>query len=133
MEGKYYVWDYEDVERIVTEKFDLYSKYYQITKEGNWEGRIILNRKMDLQQFAQIHQEDEQKLAAIFDGNNNRLLEFRSNRIPPGLDNKIILGWNMLMNIGFCKAFKATLDQSFLEIAKENMTFMLHHFHKKEG
>ena len=38
VEGKYYVYDYEEIKNIK----DI-EKYFDIRPEGNWEGKIILN------------------------------------------------------------------------------------------
>jgi uncharacterized protein YyaL (SSP411 family) len=52
----------------------------------------------------------------------------RSKRIRPQLDDKIILGWNALMNIACSKAFGATGNEIYRQLAIENMQFLLTNF-----
>jgi uncharacterized protein len=53
-----------------------------------------------------------------------RLLEYRAGRVRPALDDKILLGWNALMNIAFSKAFAALGKEEYRERAKRNMQFL---------
>jgi len=53
------------------------------------------------------------------------LFEKRSERVRPQTDDKILLGWNALMNTALCKAFAATGNESFKKLAINNMQFLL--------
>ena len=53
------------------------------------------------------------------------LLAERNKRVRPGLDDKIILSWNALMNAACSKAFAATGMIRFKERAEKNMQFLL--------
>ena len=44
---------------------------------------------------------------------------------PALLDDKIILGWNALMNIALSKAFAATGNKTYRQLAIDNMQFLL--------
>ena len=55
----------------------------------------------------------------------NILFEKRSERVRPQTDDKILLGWNALMNTALCKAFAATGNESFKKLAIDNMQFLL--------
>jgi uncharacterized protein YyaL (SSP411 family) len=54
-----------------------------------------------------------------------RLFRARAKRIRPGLDDKILLGWNALMNQAFSKAAAVLGDDHYKEVALANMDFML--------
>jgi uncharacterized protein YyaL (SSP411 family) len=56
------------------------------------------------------------------------LLKERAKRIRPGLDDKIILSWNALMNIACSKAFATTGNEKFRRLAITNMQFLLDKF-----
>jgi uncharacterized protein YyaL (SSP411 family) len=58
------------------------------------------------------------------------LLEKRGDRIRPQTDDKILLGWNALMNTALSKAFAATGNESFKQLAIDNMQFLLSKFSK---
>ena len=44
------------------------------------------------------------------------------------MDDKIILGWNALMNTACSKAFAATGNEAYRKLAIENMEFLLANF-----
>jgi uncharacterized protein YyaL (SSP411 family) len=57
-----------------------------------------------------------------------KLVEKRNKRIRPALDDKIILGWNTLMNTACSKAFAATGYEPYRQLAIGNMRFLLENF-----
>ena len=68
------------------------------------------------------------KVKKILQNSREILLAERSKRISPQLDDKIILGWNALMNTACSKAFGATGDQKYRQLAIDNMQFLLANF-----
>ena len=45
VEGKYYIWKYQEIKNILKEKFELFNKKYEISEAGNFEGNNILVEK----------------------------------------------------------------------------------------
>jgi hypothetical protein len=124
-EGKFYVWQKEEIQEILQDQADLIMEYYSIKDEGNWEHRNnILFRSIPDDKFLAKHnipaEQWTNKLRAIKD----KLLLYRDKRIRPGLDDKIITSWNAMMVIGLTDAFKATGNRSFLKAATKNMQFL---------
>jgi uncharacterized protein YyaL (SSP411 family) len=124
IEGKYYVWDAREIAALLGEDAGLFMDYYGVTEQGNWEGTNILTRPVDHPPSA----DEAMRLEAA----RLLLLEYRGRRIPPGLDDKILLGWNALMNIAFSKAFAALGDDVYRDRAIANMGFLQQRF-KGEG
>jgi uncharacterized protein len=58
-----------------------------------------------------------------------KLMERRSLRVRPLLDDKILLGWNAMMNQAFSRAYAVTGEQRYLDVARRNMDFLLSAFH----
>jgi uncharacterized protein len=116
IEGKFYVWDLRDIEAVLGEDAGIFMKYYGVTEQGNWEGTNILTRPG----ADSLPPDEAQRLNAA----RHQLLEYRSRRIRPGLDDKILLGWNALMNIAFSKAFAALGKEAYRDRALENMRFL---------
>ena len=56
------------------------------------------------------------------------MLKKRNERVRPQTDDKIILGWNALMNTALSKAFAATGNETFRQLAIDNMQFVLNKF-----
>ena len=46
-EGKYYVWDQEEIDSILGPDAAEFSAAYDVTSPGNWEGHTILRRRVD--------------------------------------------------------------------------------------
>jgi len=125
VEGKYYVWDKKEIDTVLGEDADTFNRYYGVTAAGNWEGKNILTRPSD----APVPAEQHEKLESA----RLRLLEHRAGRVPPGLDNKILLGWNALMNIALSKAFAALGDDRYRDMAVDNMRFLRDHLRGDNG
>jgi uncharacterized protein YyaL (SSP411 family) len=127
-EGRFYVWSYDEVKRLLGENAETFCKFYDITPGGNWEHKNILRVNKPVKEFSQIHSLNLEKLNEILSDGKAILLNERNKRISPGLDDKIILGWNALMNAAYSKAYAATGIDDYKEIAETNMNFLLDSF-----
>ncbi|MGB3089251.1 MAG: thioredoxin domain-containing protein [Chitinophagaceae bacterium] len=132
VEGKFYVWDYEEVKSLLGSNAGIFCEYYNITEEGNWEHSNILRVKMAERDFAVKKKLTIDELKKILLIGKEKLLQKRNERIHPLLDDKIILGWNALMNIACSKAFAATGNEKYRTLAIENMQFVFNNFKGKE-
>ncbi len=43
-EGKFYVWSEAEIDHVLGERASLFKRFYDVTPEGNWEEKTILNR-----------------------------------------------------------------------------------------
>lgn len=125
VEGKFYVWEYEEVKGLLGDDAGLFCEYYDVTAKGNWEGVNILRVREWPEEFARRRDVDEATLRAVLGRGRKKLMEARSGRVRPGLDDKILLGWNALMNTAAAKAYAATGDESYRQLAVTNMNFLL--------
>ncbi len=131
-EGKFYVWSYEEVQGILGDDADLFCEFYDISRAGNWEHKNIPRILKPLKTFASEKKIDENVLANKLAIGRQKLLDARSKRIRPLLDDKILLSWNALMNIACSKAYAALQDKEWLDLALRNMKFLLKNFRKGE-
>lgn len=124
VEGKYYVWSKAEVDTILGDDSALFCSIYDITGHGNWEGTNIAWLKRPLHEQIQALNVDEiiakQKLKTCLE----KLLAERQKRVKPGLDDKILAGWNALLIIACCKAYAAFEEKEYLEMAENCMAFM---------
>jgi len=132
-EGKYYVWNKAEVEDLLGETAGLFCDYFDITEKGNWEGKNIPRVKKALETFAKEKSVDVNEAGKIIDKGKELLLAARSKRIRPLLDDKIILGWNALMNTALSKACAATGRADYKELAVANMNFLLEKFEDRSS
>ena len=81
VEGKYYIWKFEELKNFLKDNFEIFKKKYQITQEGNFEGSNILVENMESKLS-----EDEIKICTEAE---KSLLEERKKRIKPFFDDKV--------------------------------------------
>ena len=81
VEGKYYIWKFDELENILKDKLSLFQEKYTISKEGNFEGYNILVEKKDIA-FSEVDLIKTKEIEHI-------LLTERKKRIKPFFDSKI--------------------------------------------
>lgn len=133
VEGKYYVWTKAEIENLLGDKAAIFCDYYDVTEEGNWEEVNILQVKAGLDEVAALHKKTETEIKKILEDCKGILLEHRYTRIAPATDDKVILGWNALMNTACSKAFMATGNEVYKTLAINNMEFLLANFNTDNG
>ena len=110
VEGKFYTWSYDEIKTVVDPAiFDAFVAYYQITPSGNWEHTNILWTQDAIEKEWEPTWQNELK----------KLFDARAVRIRPALDHKVILGWNALCVVGFCKMYAATGNDQYKAAAIE--------------
>ncbi|RVU00746.1 thioredoxin domain-containing protein [Mucilaginibacter limnophilus] len=127
VEGKFYTFTKTDIELILDDDADLFSIYYNITDEGNWEEEetnVLFRKRDDAELAAQLGLSAEELLAKV-EASRQKVFEARSSRVRPGLDNKILASWNGLMLKGLCDAYRAFGDADYLEYALSNANFIV--------
>lgn len=132
-EGKFYVWTYDEVKELLQDDADVFCEFFDIKPAGNWEGKNILWRKRTEEAFTKEKNISIEELKKIIEKGKKILLEKRSERIRPQTDDKILLGWNALMNTALSKAFAATGNEKYKQLAIDNMKFLLHNFSNKNS
>lgn len=127
-EGKYYVWTKAEIDQTLGDDAALFCAFYDVTETGNWEHKNILWRRQPLETFARDQQADPAELKTRLDACRQKLLSIRSKRIPPGLDDKVLLGWNALMCSACAGAYTALGNPEYRDMAIKNMAFLLDKF-----
>jgi len=133
VEGKFFVWNKSEIEKVLGEDAELFCAFYDVTEQGNWEHKNILNRPTPVQTYAEQNGLDfvqtKEKLSAL----REKLFQHREKRIKPGLDDKILLDWNALMSSAFAKAYEATQNETYRQIVIDNLAFIIKKFPQAEG
>ena len=124
-EGKYYTWDQAELRALLGEQAAFFESAYGITAEGNWEGRIVLQRQLeDARLAAQFGLRRSQVQARLADC-HARLLAGRTSRVRPATDDKVLSAWNGLMLAVFAEAGAAFGDPRLIARAARNADFLL--------
>ena len=124
VEGKFYVWKKSEIKKILGNDADIFCLYYDVTDGGNWEGNNILCNNLNISTVAFNFGKSEQEIHDILNSCAEKLLKVRSTRVPPGLDDKILVSWNSLMITAFAKGYRITNDPKYLNAAKDCVSFI---------
>ena len=79
VEGKYYVWSYEELKKLLENDLKLFEKKYEISSAGNFEGKNILVESKN-----ELNEGEQTKIAQI----EEKLIQERSKRVRPFFDDK---------------------------------------------
>ncbi len=132
-EGKYYVWDRREVEKILTKKeAAIFCEFYDITYSGNYEGKNILHIVEKKAVLAKKYNISEKQVYDILGKSKVKLFIEREKRVKPALDDKIITSWNALMLSAFAKAFQITRKVEYKKVILNNIQFIQKQL-QKEG
>jgi hypothetical protein len=125
-EGKFYCWKESEFRAVLGADADLMIDYYNLTPNGNWEHQknIPFRIQSDID-FAKKHSIELDELQDIVKIAKLKLLEARAEKVRPGLDDKILSGWNGLMLKGLVDAYATFRNQDFLSMALKNGDFLL--------
>ncbi|MBC7932059.1 MAG: thioredoxin domain-containing protein, partial [Rubrivivax sp.] len=125
VEGKFFVWDKEEIEKLLgADAARLFNAYYDVTEGGNFEDSNILNVRRTSKVVAEEFGVSEEKLAERVTRGRQTLFDVREKRIKPGRDEKVIAAWNGLMLESFAEAAAALERKDYREIAESNARFI---------
>ena len=116
-EGLFYVWSKDEIEALLGSDAGLFSDYYDVSKAGNWEGHVILNR---LTAMKLGDDETEATLARC----RAVLFEARAPRIRPAKDDKVLADWNGLMAGALAMAGQALGRPDWIKAGAEAYEFV---------
>lgn len=127
VEGKYYLWNKEEVIDILgEEKGDLFCRLYDITTEGNFQGQNITNLiNKDIRE-GEINQETINNL-------REKLFIYRNSRIHPHKDDKVLTSWNGLMIGAMAFGGKILNNSRYIELAERAVEFIVNNLIDEQG
>ena len=116
-EGKFYVWDREQVRSLLTpEEFREAAMHYGLEQAPNFENRYWHLR------IAAPARNDE-----LLQSARSKLLAAREGRIRPGRDEKVLVSWNALAIRGMAHAGTVFGRPEWIESARRAMGFIRNH------
>jgi uncharacterized protein YyaL (SSP411 family) len=134
VEGKYYVWSLDEVERVLgSDRAGTFARVYDVTRQGNWEGHNILNLPRSIPDAAKALGRDVDDLRRELADCRARLLEARGQRVPPGKDTKVLVSWNGLMLAALAEGGRVLKEERHLDAARRAAGFLLDHLRQPDG
>ncbi len=128
LEGKFYVWDFDEIKSILKEDFEEFIEYFNIKENGNFSsyekehtGKNILHLKKDITQNEKIQ---------------NCLIKLnkeRNKRNRPFKDTKCLTDWNGLIIAAFGKLSQVNGCEKYLDYAERCTKFILNNMFDNNG
>lgn len=123
-EGKFYVFTYDEIKELLQEDGELFCRIFGVTKEGNFEGKNILNL---------INSTIDENQREFIENCRQKLYTYREGRIHPFKDDKILTGWNGLMIAALAIGGKILKDENYIRAAEKAADFILNNLVRQDG
>ena len=121
VEGKFYVWSIDELRRALGADADVAIAWFGASERGNFEGANILESR-----GPEPEPEVRSRIRAA-------LLQARSARVRPGLDDKRLVAWNALMISALAEAGAVLERDDYLGSARRAAAFILDDMHDDRG
>ncbi|NJN52991.1 MAG: thioredoxin domain-containing protein [Gammaproteobacteria bacterium] len=125
IEGSFYAWRREEVKRLLTEdEYLVVETLYGLDKPSNFESKWILHRYDAWHAVVHRLSLERDVADARLASARAKLFAARSERVPPGKDDKIITSWNGLAIRGLVKVGLVLKEPRFIEAASRALDFI---------
>jgi hypothetical protein len=115
-EGLFYVWREDDVDAALGDASATFKAAYDVTPDGNWEGRTVLRR---------ITPRGSPEAEAELADARAKLFALREARPKPGRDDKVLADWNGLTIAALARASAVFDEPAWLRIARAAFNFIM--------
>jgi uncharacterized protein YyaL (SSP411 family) len=124
-EGRYYLFNLEEINIVAGQDLDIILDYYQIELDNPIENSFYhLRKTKDLNTFLKTHSITVEQLDDKQKTWENKYSLLKENRQSPSIDKKIITSWNAQIILGLLSSFEAFGDEQFLIQAKKTFSFL---------
>lgn len=132
-EGKFFVWTVDEVQEILGEEDGaLFCAFYDVTENGNFEGKNILHVSRSLEEVAKEGGVTAESLQEVLERGRRELFEARERRIKPDRDEKVLTAWSGLMLASFAEAAAILERNDYRDAAEKNAQFVLENLKRDE-
>jgi len=133
IEGKFYVWQSDEIESALGEDATAFMRYYGVTSQGNWEGTNILNVAGDVAEVANELGLGRDEAIVRLNQGRQTLYALRAKRTWPGLDDKVLTAWNGLMVKALAEAGRDLARDDYLQSAAATAEFIYDNLRREDG
>ncbi len=124
-EGLFYVWTPDQLARVLgDEEAALFGRAYDVTEDGNFEGRNILHLPRDLADVAEEAGMDLDELLRRLTSAREALLRKRAEREAPFRDEKVLTAWNGLTVRALAEAGATLGRDDLVDVASATADFL---------
>jgi uncharacterized protein len=128
VEGKFYLWSPDEIRDVCGADADEVMRYFGVTNAGNFVDPHT-NFSGSILHVAQRNE----PMPEVVQRRLANLLERRETRVRPGLDDKVLLGWNALFLAALTEAAVALDRDDWMVAARTNATLLLRELRNADG
>ncbi len=133
-EGTFYLWTPQQIEEVLGhEHGTIFSHCYEVSEQGNFEGKNIVRLEMDVNQWAAWFGIEPERLGEVLALGRQMLFAARDKRTRPHRDDKILTSWNGLMIAALARAAMVLDKKEYLAAAAASADFILENLRRKDG
>ncbi|MEQ8524523.1 thioredoxin domain-containing protein [Gracilimonas sp.] len=129
-EGKFYIWEKNEIESVLSDDSQKFIDHFNITEEGNFEDEAT--KELTGKNIPHLTSALKPDQSSWFKEVRTSLFKKREERVRPLLDDKILTDWNGLMIAALAKAGFAFDDDHLTELAEKAAQFIEDHLVEKE-
>jgi uncharacterized protein YyaL (SSP411 family) len=140
VEGRFFVWTTDQIREAVRAASDLtdgdadmFIQAFGVSENGNFEGANILFVAHTASEIAAESGLPVIEIETRLERVRQALFAVRERRVRPGLDDKVLAGWNGLMLAAFAEAARVLGRDDYLSIADRNAQFTVSELRTSEG
>lgn len=131
-EGLYYTWTPSEVQEVLPgEEGELFCAFYDITSQGNFEGRNVIHVDLPTDDFAAALQMRSDEVEKVLEKGRKALLRRRQTRPRPLRDEKILVSWNGLAIDALAWAGETFQEPRYTQAAVKTAEFIKTHLWKE--
>jgi uncharacterized protein YyaL (SSP411 family) len=140
-EGAYYIWSQSEIESVAGQPAAKWFAYaYGVEEGGNvhndpheeFTGENILYQAHTIEDTARHFERPFEEVQAAVLQVERKLLEARSQRVPPHLDDKILTAWNGLMISAFARGGAILNEPRYADSARRAARFVIERMYNPE-
>lgn len=133
-EGAFYSWKKTELQEIISDDFELFSKVFNINEFGFWENEnYVLIQNNSLEEIANENMITTELLKSKKSNWEKKLYDYREQRKKPLLDDKCLTSWNAIILKGFAEAYKTFGEENYKCIAINNGEFIAKNCWSEDG
>ncbi len=134
--GAFYLWQKSQIlDKLGLEDGEIFCAYYGIVDKGasSSAGQNVLHKTNSIKELSLQFKKHKEDLKSILQMSRQKLLNARSQRVLPDIDDKILVDWNGLMISSLALASRVLDDSRYQEAAAQAAQWILANLQDQEG
>jgi Highly conserved protein containing a thioredoxin domain len=135
-EGRFYVWSLAELAEVTGEDFPEVVRYWGATESGNFEGGTTGSPPEPSVpvgfNILHVRERGSTRPEAV-ERARQKLFARREERVRPGLDDKVLTGWNAMFSSALAEAAAVLGRDDWMDAARGNARFLLAELRRPDG